>query len=278
MRRAQWLTLGAALVLTAGCEGTGPADPVVASVVISPTAHTLVALQDTALLSVEVRDRSGALLPDAPVEWSTPDSLVARVDARGRVVSRADGTARIVAASGGLADTAEVTVSAAATGTLSLVRLAGSAPPLATRDAGFWAVRGEDRRLEIRFRGEPPGEEGDRFLELRVRDGALLRYPDGRAFQGRDSVWIRVRIDEGGLFLFDMEPSGLRFDPERPAELRIRYRHARQEDLDREESVHLWRRADPASPWTRIATARLRDVRELRAEITGFSSFSLAIP
>lgn len=283
MRQIRRLVPALLLLAAAGAcdEGTGPDTGAAESVDISPAADTLAALQDTTRLLATVRDRSGRVLPDVSVRWTSLEPEVASVDSTGRVVARGVGAARIVAASGELADTAEVTVlPGVSSAALDFVRLAADAPPLVTRDTSLWAVRGDGRELAIRFRGEndEDEDEGEEFLEFRIPGDALLRYPDGRPFEPGDSVRIRVRIPEDGRFQFDFEPSGLRFDPEHPAELRVRYGRAQGEDLAREDSVFLWRREREVDPWVRIATVRVKDLDEIRAEITGFTAFSLAIP
>lgn len=279
-----WILTGVLAVGTTACDGgTGPDPLEPRSLVVSPAQDTLAALGDTVQLRAELRDGAGAVLTGVAVEWVALDPAVATVDSVGRVIARGNGVARISATAGAgaaaVADTASVVVLAAAsTADLQFVRLREDAPALATTDTSFWAVRGQDRELEIRFRSEEDEEDGDRFLEFRVRKDALLSAPDGRAFAEGDSVRIRVRVDTSGLFLFEMEPSGLQFDPERPAELRIHYGFADADELALEDSFYIWRRESEEDPWLRIATARLKDGDEVRAEITGFSAFSLAIP
>jgi hypothetical protein len=158
---------------------------------------------------------------------------------------------------------------------LSFVQLAASAPAPVTFDTSFWAVRGDHRRLEIRTESSEEDEDGEEFFEFNVPGDALLRYPDGRLFAEDDSVQIRVRVQEG-RFLFDFEPSGLRFDPRHPAELRVRYGDADEEDLEREAEFALWKQEAPNQPWFRQATVRMDDLDELRADIASFTAFALA--
>lgn len=276
MRRTGWMLAGAVAVLAAACsDGTGPARGEVASVVVTPAQDTVFALQDTVRLQVEARDAAGAVV-SARVTWSSLDTLVATVDSTGLAVSRGEGTARVVAQAGTATDTARVVVRAAApTSQLNFLRLRADAPAPVTLDTGFWAVRGENRELEIRLRGDDGDDDGERLLEFRVPGDALLRYPDGRAFAPGDSVRIRVRLDATGRFIFDMQPSGLQFDRDRPAELRLYYGLAGAVD---EDHVFVWRQESDGLPWLRIASVRLKDDDEVRAEITGFSAFSLALP
>jgi hypothetical protein len=272
MRNRGWIRLAAALLVGACSESTGPGDGA-RSVVIEPAGGTLPALQDTLALSALVADASGLPLPGVPVEWRSLDPAVASVDALGRVVSLGAGTARITASSGGAADTVDVTVTAAVQGAaLAFVRLASTAPEPETRDTSFWAVSGRGGELEIRF----AGDAGERFLRFRVGGDALLTYPDGRSFAEGDSVRIRVRLDEDSRFVFDFEPSGLRFDPEHPAELEVRYAEADPADVGLPDELFLWKQERPDAPWLRLATVRVKDAKEVRARITGFTGFALA--
>lgn len=150
----------------------------------------------------------------------------------------------------------------------------------------FWAVRGEDRELEMTYR-EPDdsGDERDEFLELRVRPESLLRRPDGTLFAEGDSVLITVTVDPGGRFIFDFQPSGLQFDPNEPAELEIDFNLADRdlnedgvEDAEDDRiraQLSIWRQGAPGSVWERLESLRIRE-DELRADLSGFSGFATA--
>ena len=90
------------------------AAPVPAAVTVAPTSAELTALGGTVLLSAEVRDQHGEVMPSAAVTWSTSDRSVAAVDASGLVTAAGNGTATITAMSGPASGTAMVTVAQAA--------------------------------------------------------------------------------------------------------------------------------------------------------------------
>ena len=114
---------------------------------------------------------------------------------------------------------------------------------------------------------------------------ALLARPDGTPFATGDSIQISVVADPGGLFAFDFQPSGLRFDPTRPAELRIEFGRASGDVngdgvIDARDQVLLsllsiWKQEAASSPWTRLKSIRI-DTERIRADVTGFTGFALA--
>lgn len=169
---------------------------------------------------------------------------------------------------------------------LTFLRFPPDLQPLVTRVDSFYAVKGENRRLVLRYLPEEPGELGEEFLEFRVPGDALLRRPDGTLFQRGDSVLIRVEVAGDGRFLFDFQPSGLEFDPENAPRLRVTYR-AIGGDLDSdgdvdedddalERELRLWRQEAPGELWFPIGVIKLEDVDEIDGEIFGFTGFAIA--
>lgn len=159
--------------------------------------------------------------------------------------------------------------------------------PLATRDTSFWAVAGEDRELLIRYRPLPDESEGETFLEFRVSGNSLLTRADGSPFVRGDSVEIHVRVDPDGRFLFDFEPSGLKFDPDHPAELDITYMRlggdldgdgdVDEDDEDFEQQLQLWKQETPGGLWIPVGSVQIEDQDEIEAEVVGFTGFALAV-
>ena len=95
-------------------------------------------------------------------------------------------------------------------------------PTLVSDTVSFWAVRGEDRAVEM-FYSDSLGQPSDRVLRFAVGRSSLDRYPDNRKFKGNDSVLITIRITDPATLAFDFEPSGLRFQSRNPAELTVAY-------------------------------------------------------
>lgn len=159
-------------------------------------------------------------------------------------------------------------------------------PPVETLQASFWAVKGDNRELEIRYLPDEPGEEGEEFLEFRVPAEGLLRRPDGSLFADGDSIRITVTLSEDGRFLFRFQPSGLRFDPEHPARLDITYRgvdgdlngdgNVDGNDEDLKSRLRVWKQERVGEPWFPIGTLHIEDFDEIEGEITSFTGFCIA--
>jgi hypothetical protein len=168
---------------------------------------------------------------------------------------------------------------------LNILRLAATSPPLFNPETTFYAVRGEDREVRISFQ-DAGGDEGEEYLRLRVRDEALLSYPDGTDFVEGDSVLITVRVVDPTRLLFEFEPAGLTFSPAEPAELKIHYNQA-DDDLDEDGDVDLedealeldlaiWRQEAEGDPFVRLGSLVSIDLEEIDAELSGFSRYALA--
>jgi hypothetical protein len=168
---------------------------------------------------------------------------------------------------------------------LTIVRLAAASPPLFNSPDSFYAVKGEDRELRIYFQ-DGAGVQGEEFLRLRVRPGSLLSRPDGTPFAADDSVLITVRIVDPAKILFELEPSGLSFDPAEPAELKIHYNHADHDfnedgvvnafDATIKTKLAIWRQELLTDPFVRIGSVNVEDLEEINADILGFTRYAIA--
>jgi hypothetical protein len=170
-------------------------------------------------------------------------------------------------------------------GDLNVIRLAQTSPPLFNAVDSFYARKGEDRELRIYFQDEVGGS-GEEFLRLSVAAPTLLARPDGTPFLTGDSVLITVRVVDPTQVMFDMEPSGLTFDPARPAELKIHYSHADHDfnedgsidtvDDQIKSSLAIWRQETPADPFVQVGSANVEDLEEIDADILGFTRYAIA--
>ncbi len=168
---------------------------------------------------------------------------------------------------------------------LNFARLASTSPPLFNPDTSFYAKKGEDREVRISFQNSLGGE-GEEFLRLRVRDESLLSRPDGSPFATGDSVLITVRVVDATNILFEAEPSGLTFNPSRPAELKIHYSHADHDfnedgavdasDNQIKSQLAIWRQEASTDPFIRLGSVNVEGLEEINADILGFSRFAIA--
>lgn len=167
---------------------------------------------------------------------------------------------------------------------LVFLRAAGDAPALQTDHIEFWAKAGDGIEREIRYSNTAPGYNGDECLEFKIPGNGLYKRPDGSRFQKGDSVLISVRIVDLQHFAFEFQPSGLQFDPDHPAELRISFRWADPDlngdgvvdDRDRSFSFGIWKQEADGLPWKRITSQRDSDLQEVRADILGFTKYAMA--
>ena len=169
---------------------------------------------------------------------------------------------------------------------LSFLRTADDAPPLASFGASFWAVKGEDRELRLSYRPPAGSTDSTEFLRLRIRGESLFKLPNGLALGVGDSVLITVTVIDPARMIVELQPSGLLFSREEPAELEMRYREADSDydddgDVDAEDDeierrLSIWRQERIGEPWVQIGTDVRVDTDEVRADLTGFTRYAIA--
>jgi hypothetical protein len=170
-------------------------------------------------------------------------------------------------------------------GELNVVHVAPGSAPLYNPVDSFYAVRGEDREVRIFFQDDQ-GRQGEEYLRLRIDAPTLLAQPDGAPIATGDSVLVHVRVVDPAQMLFELEPSGLKFNPLVPARLVIHYDHADGdlnddgavdgEDSAIEGTLAIWRQETPSDPFVRLGSVLTVELDEAEAELTGFSRYALA--
>jgi hypothetical protein len=169
---------------------------------------------------------------------------------------------------------------------LNIILQDADAPPLlATRDS-FWAKPAVDRQVRLFYQGVAPGDTGEEFMRFEVPGEALFRKPNGTAFGPTDSILITVTVTDPTRFLFTFEPSGLLFNPQHPARLKIEYHHSDKdydEDGVEDEEDHLiegrldlWHRSGPGALWIRVGAINFEEEDEIEANIFSFSQHAVA--
>lgn len=163
-----------------------------------------------------------------------------------------------------------------------------NAPPLLTDSASFYAKVGENREVRMYYQGLAPGDTGEEFLRFEVPNEGLYRKPDGSLFRPGDSILVIVRVPNPTKFLFEFAPSGLQFNPNKPARLKVEYGHS-DHDFDNDgvegdpddveiesDSIDVWHRQPPETLWFRLGALKLESADELYAEIPHFTDHAIA--
>ena len=167
---------------------------------------------------------------------------------------------------------------------LHIVRQDTLAPPLDSTVVRLWAKVGAGR--EVRLSYQPPLDSAEDFLRFEVPGDALLRKPDGTAFQPGDSILITITVIDPTRFAFRFEPSGLLFNPDHPARLKLYYYNANHDfdndgvvdsaDTAIEHTLDLWRREIATAPWFKLGSVKFEELDEIDANILSFTEYALA--
>lgn len=169
---------------------------------------------------------------------------------------------------------------------LTIVRQDTLAPPLLTTTASFWAKVGDGREVRLNYQAAVRGDAGEEYLRFEVPGDGLYRKPNGTAFLPGDSILITVTVLDQARFHYGFEPSGLRFSPQHPARLKVKYLHGQHdfnadgvedsEDVRIEGILDLWERSGPGALWFRIGAVKFEDLDELDANILSFTEHAVA--
>jgi hypothetical protein len=169
----------------------------------------------------------------------------------------------------------------------TFLTLVPSAPPLVSATVSFYAVQGQDRAGAIYFQrpdGRPP-TGSDRAVRLRVRKRSL-----GNAtlngFPVLDSVLITMTMVDVPHQIVEVQPSGLVFNVEDPAQLTIGYRYADHDfngdgvidraDVTLEAQFSIWRQENPADPFTPLVSGVIPRLDQVSTDVPGFTRFAVA--
>jgi hypothetical protein len=153
---------------------------------------------------------------------------------------------------------------------LNILRLPPDHPPFEATVVTFWARANDSREGRIYFL-DGEGNRGEEYARLKIDSGSLLAYPDGTLFAPEDSVLITMSVADPTRVLIHLEPTGLTFRPDKPAELKLEY-----DEADPDYQLAIWRQAQPGDPYIRIGSVRFEDLREIEARLTSFSRYAIA--
>lgn len=151
-------------------------------------------------------------------------------------------------------------------------------------ETGFWARRGSDTGVEIRYRASDGTWQP--YIRLTVPGDALEQRPDGSKFAEGDSVWITVAVDSAQLVV-QLEPTGLVFKEKSPARLDVWYTGA-DPDLDGSGAVNetdrfietrllgVWVHEGPGTPWSAVTAEHSLDHKLFTAGLRHFSGYAVS--
>jgi len=171
-------------------------------------------------------------------------------------------------------------------GDLSIIRLTPGHAAIWNPVDSFYAVKGQDRELRIYFTAEDGVSRGEEYVRLRVDAASLLTMPDGTPIQVGDSVLITLRVPDPDLVQFQFEPSGLKFDPSVPAQLKIEYGEANPDynddghedgqDAAIKQQLAVWRQEQAGQSYLKVNTVNVTELDECNADLAGFTRYAIA--
>ncbi|HVH67414.1 MAG TPA: hypothetical protein VM716_06065 [Gemmatimonadales bacterium] len=158
--------------------------------------------------------------------------------------------------------------------------------PLLSTRAQFYVRVGVGRQVRLVYQGTAPTDSGAEFLRFEVPNDGLYLKPDGTPFGPNDSIQITITVVDPKRFLFDFQPSGLQFNPNDPARLKVEYQYADKDyngdgvvdstDVRIEGELDLWRREPPDTLWFTIGAVKFEQLQEFDANILSFSQYAVA--
>jgi hypothetical protein len=168
---------------------------------------------------------------------------------------------------------------------LNIIQLPADHPPFETTTVSFWAKKGESREGKIYFL-DSQGQRGEEYARLKIDSGSLLARPDGTPFGARDSVLITMSVADPSQILVELQPSGLRFASDKPAELKLTYGATEgdlnddgrvdEEDDEIEQQMAIWRQEKAGDAFVQVGVVKVEEQREIEAKLTSFSRYAIA--
>lgn len=168
---------------------------------------------------------------------------------------------------------------------LNILRLPANHAPFEQTSVSFWARANQSREGRIYFLNNE-GQRGDEFARLKIDSGSLLARPDGTAFGAGDSILITMTVVDPTRVLIELQPAGLRFRSDKPAELKLDYGEADDDfdddgdidaDDDRvEQLLAIWRQERVGSSFIKLGSVKFEDLEEIEAKLVSFSRYAIA--
>jgi hypothetical protein len=169
---------------------------------------------------------------------------------------------------------------------LNFLRAALTAPPLAERNLSFWAVRGQTREIRLMYRPMAGQSDSVEFARFRVEAQSLINDSAGKPIAAGDSILITLGVQDTLHLVTEFHPSGLHFNPAKPARLWLKFGEA-DPDLNGDGIVNaadttllmsltIWKQEQPGDPWILVPSSVNLASQEVEADILGFTRFAVA--
>lgn len=163
-------------------------------------------------------------------------------------------------------------------------RGAAASTAFGDRDVSFWAYANQDQEIQVNYQAADGSWQP--YVWFRVPQNGLRRRPDGQAFAEGDSVLITLAVDAISLRV-TLEPTGLAFNSEAPAQLTVWYTGA-DPDFDangvvdatdsyvEQDLLGVWVREFATDPWTRVTATQSIPNQWFSANLSHFSDYSVS--
>jgi hypothetical protein len=168
---------------------------------------------------------------------------------------------------------------------LNILRLPAGHPPFERTSVSFWARANQSREGKIYFLNAS-GQRGEEFAQLKIDSGSLLARPDGTPFASSDSILITMTVVDPNRVLVELQPAGLRFRSDKPAELKLDYGEADDDydddgDIDGDDSqveqqFAIWRQEKAGEAFVKLGSVKVEDLKEVEAKLVSFSRYAIA--
>jgi hypothetical protein len=166
------------------------------------------------------------------------------------------------------------------------LRAKAGAPTIANPVIKFYAKKGQRRTVFMLYHARPGQKDSTDLVRFRVREQSLLARPNGTRIRAGDSVLITLRLVDPVKLIVSFEPTGLRFNPQDPADLRIRWNETNpdvnrdgvvnQQDATLKQRLKIWRRESSTQPWVRTPSVVDVPSQECELDLTGFTRYAIA--
>jgi hypothetical protein len=169
---------------------------------------------------------------------------------------------------------------------LRLLHVLPGTPPLALTQASFYAIKGRNAGIDLYFRAAPGQSDSAKFLEFRMGGASLDRRPDGSAIAEGDSILITLTVTDATHLMVEFQPSGLVFSPNDKPKLKMFFASCGEDlnydgrvdaaDASIQNQLGIWRQERPGDPWYRLGSIQISNLKELDAELLGFTGYAAA--